>query len=137
MRLPTVVAAAAALLLAGVAWGAQVTGFRGCNPAAHQPQVRPRSILLRCGDGNFYVAHLRWSSWRPWRAVAAGTAYHNDCKPTCAAGHFRTYAATIVLTQPHTCADGVRQFALARWTFVAAKPVGVPRSGSLAFGCPA
>src|SRR5207245_7757537 len=40
--------------------------FAGCKSffarSAHGT-VRPRSIVLACGDGNFYVTRIAWSRW--------------------------------------------------------------------------
>ena len=35
-------------------------------------RTAPKSILFACGDGNFFVDHLTWFRWHPWKAVAAG-----------------------------------------------------------------
>jgi hypothetical protein len=59
--------------------------------------VRPRSFVLACADGNAYLAKLRWTSWTPGLASATGTLVLNDCTPYCAAGHFHSYPAIVVL----------------------------------------
>ena len=87
---------------------ASVPGFYGCRaftskrPAA---VVRPRSIVVACADGNFYLTGIRWSTWGSARAAGAGTGHQNDCTPNCAAGHFHTYPAMVTLTKPKSC-DG-------------------------------
>jgi len=53
-------------------------------------RTTPRSILFACGDGNYYVDHLRWFRWRPWKAAGFGLFHQNDCRPSCADGTFHT-----------------------------------------------
>jgi hypothetical protein len=59
--------------------------------------VRPRSFVLTCADGNAYFAKLSWTGWTPGLASAKGTLVLNDCTPYCAAGHFHSYPAIVVL----------------------------------------
>ena len=59
--------------------------------------VRPRSFVLTCADGNAYFDKLSWTSWTPGLASAKGTLVLNDCTPYCAAGHFHSYPAIVVL----------------------------------------
>ncbi|HEY7761595.1 MAG TPA: hypothetical protein VIC52_01180 [Actinomycetota bacterium] len=51
-------------------------------------RTTPRTILFACGDGNYYVDHLRWFRWRPWKAAGFGLFHQNDCRPSCADGTF-------------------------------------------------
>ena len=59
--------------------------------------VKPRSFILTCADGNAYFSKLSWTSWTPGLASAKGTLVLNDCTPYCAAGHFHSYPAIVVL----------------------------------------
>jgi hypothetical protein len=52
--------------------------------------VEPPSIMFACGDGGYYVDHLRWKRWHTWRAAAVGLFHLNDCRPSCAGGTFHT-----------------------------------------------
>ncbi len=36
-------------------------------------------------------------------AAGVGTAFANDCKPYCAAGHFHTYRAVLLLNGTQSC----------------------------------
>ena len=47
-------------------------------------RVRPRSIIVACGDGNLQLRKLRWRSWEGSVARAVGVALANDCLPFCA-----------------------------------------------------
>jgi hypothetical protein len=53
-------------------------------------RTAPRAILFACGDGNFFVDHLTWFRWGPWKAVGGGLFHQNDCRPSCAEGTFHT-----------------------------------------------
>ena len=101
--------------------------------------MRPRAIVLACGDGNFYANHLRWTSWTQTSARATGVGHQNDCKPDCAAGHFQAYPIALRLSKVVGCphAPGVREFAEVRWQWTKPIPAlpGIPRSGSETFTC--
>ncbi|MBV8064283.1 MAG: hypothetical protein JOY73_02015 [Actinobacteria bacterium] len=92
-------------LVAAVVW-------TGCT---HKPEVRPASIIVACADANFYVDHIRWSSWGAAGAVGKGTAHRNDCTPNCAAGHFHASPVTVRLSKVVTCVKGRREFARISW----------------------
>jgi hypothetical protein len=47
---------------------------------------RPSTVVFACGDGNAYLARLRWRRWGFDEATAIGIARINDCSPYCAAG---------------------------------------------------
>lgn len=124
-------------LPAAAASSAAKPGFYGCrmytvkHPVA---VVRPRSIVVACGDGNFYLTRLSWSSWTATRAGGTGTGHQNDCKPNCAAGHFHTYPAEVTLSKPRTCA-GHKVFTTLSWRFTTQTPDGIALSGATTFNC--
>ena len=125
-------AGAAAATTAGT-----LPSFTPCPPV--KPAIRPATVVVACGDGNLYLTALRWSRWTETSAAATGIAHENDCKPYCAAGHFHTYAASLHLTRPRTCAHGRREFTRFTYRFLAAKPASVPRSATAPSGgngCP-
>jgi hypothetical protein len=114
-------------------------GFIGCafltapNPVA---LIRPRSILMACGDGNFFITNLRWSRWNASEAGGAGVGHQNDCTPDCARGHFHRYPVAIRLFRVVACKSRLPIFTRASYRFVGAKPPGVVRSSVEPFGCP-
>jgi hypothetical protein len=112
---------------------AAVPALPGCVPGQN-PAVRPAKVTIACGDANFYLDRLRWSSWGAKRATAAGTAHVKDCTPNCAAGRFHTYAATLAVSQPTRC-HGRTVFTRVAWRFTKAPPSGQPRTGYVRFGC--
>src|SRR6185437_7732435 len=118
----------AAALALPAAHAAPVPKLAGCVPGA-TPTVRPKEVIVACGDANFYFTNLRWSAWNATRAVAAGIAHLNDCKPYCAAGHFHTYAIALTLTRPQSCKNGSREFTRMTWRFTAMRPAGHASSG--------
>ena len=84
-------------------------------------QVRPARVVLACGDANFGLRKLRWSGWGRPSARATGTAYANDCKPYCAAGHFHDYPAVLVASGRLRC-HGVVAYARVRVEFPGRTP---------------
>jgi hypothetical protein len=105
-----------------------VPSFAGCWPKA--PQTRPHSILVACGDGNFTVTGIKWSSWTAVAASGAGTGHQNDCTPNCARGHFHRYRVSLHLYRPVRCHNQRREFTRFTFRFVGAKPLHVARSGT-------
>ena len=96
----------AALAVTGLILGtsAQAAPAQGPAPRAvvfdcpgQHAMVRPKSFVLACADGNAYLARLAWTSWTPGLASAKGKLVLNDCTPYCAAGHFHSYPAVVVL----------------------------------------
>jgi hypothetical protein len=122
------------------ATGAQVLPrFAGCKSffARSAPGiVRPRSIMLACGDGNFYLTRIAWSRWTMREARGVGVGHQNDCVPDCARGRFHSYRVALRLDRVMECGvPKVAQFTRAFWAFRASKPIGVARSGSQTFRC--
>jgi hypothetical protein len=122
----------AACLLAAFSGGAAArtrpVTFAGCTGAS----VKPREVLLACGDGNaaFLVTH--WVRWTRAGARAVGTAQINDCTPNCVAGHVNPYLAALVLDRPRTCHGGLR-FSRLRLIFAEAPRAGQPKP--MTFAC--
>ena len=82
-------------------------------------QVRPRSIILACADGNAYIGNLSWSAWGSSSALGSGTYAFNDCTPNCLSGHGHTFPALVVLwgAQALPRHSGVRFFSEATMIF--------------------
>ena len=124
---------------AAAASASDVPRFVGCSGFAKQPAgstgvVRPHSIVVACGDGNFWIGSLHWKTWSATGATAVGSAHQNDCVPYCAAGHFHAYPASVTLSGAHQCAGKVELTRIS-WRFTKAKPARVPRAGSETFRC--
>lgn len=107
------------LLLAAAALAHPATVWTGC---AHKPVVRPQTIVVACGDGNFYIDSIRWTRWGASAAVGAGAGHQNDCTPYCAAGHFHTYPIAVRLSGPVTCVSNRREFARVSWHWISRRP---------------
>jgi hypothetical protein len=71
----------------------------GCAGEA-PPTIDPASIPVACADGSAVLTHLTWSSWTNTKASGHGVLELNNCTPSCAAGVFSPYAATVTLTNP-------------------------------------
>jgi hypothetical protein len=108
---------------------ARLPTFTGCAPPG---KVRPASIVVACGDGNFYLTGLKWSQWTATGAAATGTGHENDCSPYCAAGHFHTYRVTVRLFRPERYKGGLLEFTRFSYRFVSAKPKVAARSATTA-----
>jgi hypothetical protein len=91
--------------------------------------VAPKTWVLACGDGNYWLAGLRWHWWGGASATARGTAHQNDCRPYCAAGHFHASAVTVTVSGTLRCGTR-RQYATLVVDYApAAKPRVVERLG--------
>jgi hypothetical protein len=80
-----------------------------------KPVVKPSEVVLACADAGLGVRAIHWLGWGSTRAAGLGTAFANDCSPTCVAGHFHTYRAVLVLSGSQRCAGrvGYREAAVA------------------------
>jgi hypothetical protein len=86
----------------------------------HIPRIRPARIVFACADFNAYINHLRWRHWGGHKAGGHGIVHLNDCRPSCAEGHFHHWGAQIRLRKPgHTSCGGtvVRMFRRAKLGF--------------------
>ena len=64
------------------------------------PDHRPGFIPVACADGSAVLTHLTWSSWTNTTASGHGILELNNCTPSCAAGVFSPYAASVTLSDP-------------------------------------
>ena len=64
-------------------------------------------MVLACADAGLGVRGLHWLGWGAPTAAGLGIAYANDCAPTCAAGHFHTYRAVLLLSGSRDCGGRV------------------------------
>lgn len=113
---PAVVAAlaAAALPLAALAappaLAATAAGTGTAPPrvltCAGKPVVKPSSYVLTCADAYTYFDAIHWTTWGPTSATATATYVQNTCTPTCVAGHFVRYPATLTLSEPEKTTYG-------------------------------
>jgi hypothetical protein len=126
VRSTTIALASAALLGSGGAVSAGAAAHPTALPdCLGKPRVRPATVVLACGDGNFGVRRLSWTGWGEPFAAAVGTAYANDCTPNCAAGRFHTYRAVIVAAGAQRC---VNVIAYSRITVAFVGPSPYPKS---------
>jgi hypothetical protein len=66
-------------------------------PGQAKALVKPRNFILTCADANSVLGKLSWTSWTPGVASATGVLEENDCTPYCAAGHFHSFPALVIL----------------------------------------
>ncbi|MGW2958637.1 hypothetical protein ACWDGI_09115 [Streptomyces sp. NPDC001220] len=139
MRRPVVGTAiglgAALLLTAGMTTASATPPTPAASRAVQHPvlvdclwhqRFRPTDFLLACGDGNSLLTGMRWTQWNDNTAVGHGVNAVNDCKPYCAAGHFRKYPVTVRLDRPTawTKHPNVEQFTRMSLNYSGAKPEG-------------
>ena len=110
------------VLLATVPAMATASAPRALADCLGRPVVEPRAVVFACADGGFGVDRLTWVSWGGSRAVALGSAYANDCKPYCAAGHFHRYPAVLVATGSQRCPNGERAYLTVTYAFFGRSP---------------
>lgn len=72
-------------------------------------EARPRTFGLSCGDDADSLRGLRWSAWRPGRAMALGTQRVDSCMPSCARGRTVSYPVTVLLSGSERVARGSRE----------------------------
>jgi hypothetical protein len=117
----------------------RLVAFVNCDRGGQR--VRPPRIVLSCANGSFYATGLRWAHWgggSRGSAYARGIGHINLCSPSCAAGHFRTYALAVKLSRPRLCfwpnrrphRYGGGEFTRISWRFLGSKPSRVKRSGT-------
>lgn len=68
-----------------------------------KPTVKPREVVLACADAGLGMRGIVWLGWGQPIAAGVGTAYANDCTPTCASGHFHTYRGVLLLSGTLRC----------------------------------
>jgi hypothetical protein len=95
--------------IAAASLGLAVSGvaFAGSATAATKPQViqcdgkgqvKPKEIVLACGDAGIMVQDITWKKWNSNKATGTGTLRWNTCLPeTCVAGIVQTYKTKITL----------------------------------------
>jgi hypothetical protein len=132
LRLATTLVAALALATAAAASAAPVrTGVVCPGVGAFVGgggKVKPATIMLACGDGNFWISDLHWNGWGSATATATGEVHYNDCKPYCAAGHFHVIpgSATLTKLKAGTCQGAPARFYTRLHVVVGKKGKNIP-----------
>jgi hypothetical protein len=134
--LAAVALAIAALLATGAADGRGATALPRVPADCVHGQVRPGSIILACGDGNFRLERMRWTAWGTAIARGTGLAELNDCTPNCAAGRFRAYPARVTLARPGPCAGDGAQFRAIELRYPGRRPPRTARRVAFGLACP-
>jgi hypothetical protein len=104
------------------------TYLGACSTSEHA-RFKPKHVLVACGDGSFYVNHIKWSKWGANKARGKGRAHVNTCTPSCAQGKFRRYKVKLRADVPATC-PGRKSVQFSRLTvrFGKKHPKGVKRT---------
>ncbi|MFL5782117.1 MAG: hypothetical protein ACJ760_12460 [Thermoleophilaceae bacterium] len=98
-----------------------------CKNAA----IRPRSVRVACGDGNFRLHHMHWQDWHAKATTGSGTATYDDCVPFCGGGETHSTHVEVKLSRPRDC-KRIGRYMYTRLHYRLADP---PRSGSRSFSC--
>jgi hypothetical protein len=114
----------------------------GCTPPGTQAWIwncgplvaQPKSVILACADGNYELEALHWRSWGHATATATGKASANDCTPYCAAGHFHTYAVTVMVSKLGKCGSA-RTYARLTIVYAGARPKGIAKRDVHTLSC--
>ena len=131
--LVVLVAALAPAAASGLSSASRVYVVGDCK---HE-QYKPTEIVISCGDGNDVLKGLSWSAWTASKATGAGTNSVNTCTPSCAGGHFKSYAVTVTLSGPRQCRKAKHKvFGTAALHFTGARPSHVPSTQKLPIACP-
>lgn len=86
-------------------------------------QYKPTGIVLACGDGNTFLASMKWSSWTATSATGTGSYTYNTCTPSCVAGKDVSYHVSVVLSAPKPCKKQAHKtFTDVKLTYTAGKP---------------
>jgi hypothetical protein len=83
------------------------------SPDCQHLRTRPRHIIFACADSGYYVDHLHWDSWHPWKARGEGVFHENDCRPDCADGTFHARPGRLVLRKRTWC-SGLHKYVFKR-----------------------
>ncbi len=70
----------------------------GYNGAVGWSAGKVRLTVLYVGGPDTFVRTAHWDWWTGRSAVSHGTLWVDDCRPNCAAGHYRRYPATVTLS---------------------------------------
>lgn len=87
--------------------------------------TRPSSYVVSCADANTYFTSIHWNTWRSQSASATATFVENNCEPSCAAGKFLRYPATITLSQPKSTKHGLL-FSTMRYSYTVSSTWSLP-----------
>jgi hypothetical protein len=132
-RLLLAALAAVVLVIPATASSATKVYYPGCATTDY----KPKDAIVACGDGNFQLRKMKWSSWGSSSATGSGKASLNTCEPNCAEGKFKNYAANVKLTKPKTCRGlGVKVFTRLEVDFKSAKPAGYKSVFKQKLACP-
>jgi hypothetical protein len=103
---------------------------RGLPDCLGHPQVRPHEVVFACADDGFGVDHLTWATWGGAQAIGLGSAYANDCKPTCVAGHVHRYQAVLIASGLQHCPNGASAYLTVTYAFIGRSPFPPGSSGT-------
>lgn len=97
---------------------------------SRKPVVQPKVVTLACADAGFYIENISWTGWGASFAAGYGDGKINDCKPNCAAGHFRAYPMLLIATGSQTCPNGQPAYEKVIYAFIGRSPLPAEAPGT-------
>lgn len=66
------------------------------------PKIEPKRVLVY----KDFVTHAKhWRHWGGHNTRAKGRIHYNDCRPSCAEGHYRKTPGRVTLSHIHRCGN--------------------------------
>jgi hypothetical protein len=96
--------------------------------------MHPKKLVTACGDGNYYLAKLKWKHWGHKATTAGGWAHANLCQPNCAAGKFHTYKVAVKASKLRAC-HGRRDYTRLTVYYTKHKPKGYSNPERIKLDC--
>ncbi|HEY3684977.1 MAG TPA: hypothetical protein VGL93_18235 [Streptosporangiaceae bacterium] len=86
--------------------------------------VKPGAFTIACADGNNYLSGIHWRGWGAGKARGVAVQHANDCRPSCANGHFHTFPVRVTVKNPKALPKyrGLRYFSRIRLDYGKARP---------------
>ena len=127
------VIAADGLVGEGVRTTIDAVGMLGCvSVIGHDG---PSKVSLACADQNNVLRDLRWDNWNAPEATATGTAWLNDCDPSCAEDGVKPYPVKVTVSRQRDCGYNLNVYTQLEVTYLEAKPKYEQRTEKHEIGC--
>ena len=86
------------------------TSTAGLTDCFNHTVVRPKSLLLACGDGGVTALRLVWQGWGHATSTGRGIISYVVCNPDCANGTERQAPATVTVGRLQVCPNGRQSY---------------------------
>lgn len=117
----------------GVTTTIDAIGILGCVSIIGQDG--PEEVSLACADQNNVLRDLKWNNWNAPEATATGTAWVNDCDPSCADDAIKPYPVKVKVSRQQDCGYNLNVYTRLDVTYLDAKPETEQRTEQHQIGC--